>query len=188
MPGETNTTIGSTRPLDERDGDPAASLDARGDLAGSGHMRIAADGTWYHEGRPIPRKRLVQLFATILRREDDGGYWLKTPVEQVRVTVDDVPFVAQELDRHGTGRDQVLALRTNLDDWVEAGPDHPIWVREDPETGTPRPYIRIKDGLDALIARSVFHELAALAEPSGEETLGVWSHGTFFPLGPATAD
>jgi len=181
MPGDTHRRIGPTASLGEG---PAAGPD----LTGSGHLRIAADGTWYHEGRPIPRKKLVQLFASVLRREDDGGYWLKTPVEAVPVEDADAPFVAVELARRGEGRDQALALRTNLDDWVPLDSDHPLDVREDPVTGEPRPYIRVRDGLDALVARSIFYELVDLAEPSGEETLGLWSHGTFFPLGQTTRD
>jgi hypothetical protein len=152
-------------------------------------MRIARDGTWYHEGGPIRRIKLVQLFATVLRREDDGAYWLVTPAERVQVHVDDAPFTVQEVEPRGRGRAQVLALRTNLDAWVEAGPDHPIFMATSPATGEVCPYITIKPGLDALIARSVFYTLAERAEPdpnpkSGEATLGVWSHGTFFPLEP----
>mgnify|MGYP006428042403 CR=1 FL=1 len=181
MPGDTDKRIEPTDPLGE--GSAAGS-----DLAGSGHLRIAADGTWYHEGRPIPRKKLVQLFASVLRRDDDGRYWLKTPVETVPIEVEDAPFVAVELSRRGAGRDQALALRTNLDDWVPLDAAHPLEVHEDPVSAAPRPYIRVKDGLDALVARSVFYELADLAEPSGEDTLGVWSHGTFFPLGRTGTD
>ncbi len=158
-------------------------------LEGTGHMRIARDGTWYHEGGPIRRRKLVQLFAGILRREADGGYWLVTPAERVRVEVDDAPFVAQELHRGSNGPNQVLTFRTNLDDWVAADVNHPIFMTTSPATGEICPYIRVKAGLDALIARSVFYELADIAaagadgEP-GEAELGVWSHGTFFPLMP----
>lgn len=168
-------------------------------LEGTGHMRIARDGTWYHEGRPIPRKQLVKLFATVLRRDRDGAYWLQTPVEKVRIHVDDAPFIAEELETRGEGGEQVLAFRTNVDDWVEAGPAHPIRVEPAPDTGEPRPYIHVRDGLEALIARSVFYRLAELATPAasedgtnkeqaGEATLGVWSHGTFFPLNPTPRD
>lgn len=160
-------------------------------LVGSGEFYIARDGTWFHEGRPFPRKALVRLFSTVLRRDQDGLYWLQTPVEKVRVHVEDAPFIAEELERRGTGRDQVLAFRTNMDEWVEAGPDHPLRVARSPETGEPSPYIRVEDELEALLVRSVFYALVELAEPApfeGEECLGVWSHGTFFPLGPAPSD
>ncbi len=168
-------------------------------LAGSGHMRIDRDGTWYHEGRPIERKDLVRLFSTVLRREDDGGYCLKTPVERVPVEVEDAPFLAVELRREDSGRNQVLLFRTNVEQWVEAGADHPIRVTQAPETGEPRPYILVRDGLEALIARSVFYELVDLAQPNETdgtddktgnrqgEVVGVWSRGSFFPLGPSTA-
>ena len=165
----------------------AAAAGAATSLEGTGHMRIARDGTWYHEGGPIRRRKLVQLFAGILRREADGGYWLVTPAERVHVEVDDAPFVAQEIERRGSGRDQVLAFRTNLDDWVAADADHPIFMTTSPATGEICPYIRVRAGLDALIARSVFYELAEIAAAgadggAGEDAQGVWSHGTFFPL------
>ena len=160
-------------------------------LEGTGHMRIARDGTWYHEGGPIRRTKLVDLFATVLRRESDGTYALVTPVERVPITVDDAPFVAQELDRRDGADGQVLALRTNLNAWVEADAEHPIFMATSPATGGMCPYIRVKPGLDALIARSVFYELADLATPApaghaSEAELGVWSHGTFFPLDAGT--
>lgn len=153
----------------------------RGDI----DLRIARDGTWYHEGAPIRRLALVKLFASILSRDDAGDYWLKTPVEEARITVEDAPFVAVELAVEGTGREQVLRLRSNIDEWVEAGPEHPIRVERDPESGEPRPYVTMSRGLEALIARSVFYELADLAvpDPKTPERLGVWSKGAFFPLG-----
>jgi len=156
-------------------------------LEGTGHMRIARDGTWYHEGGPIHRTKLVTLFAKVLRREADGGYALVTPVERVAIEVDDAPFVAQELDRRDGPDGRVLAFRTNLNAWVAADASHPIFMATSPATGEMCPYIRVQPGLDALIARSVFYELADLATPApaghpSEAELGVWSHGTFFPL------
>jgi hypothetical protein len=156
-------------------------------LAGTGHMRIARDGTWYHEGGPIRRMKLVDLFAKVLRREADGTYALVTPAERVVIEVDDAPFVAQELHRRDGADGQVLALRTNLNAWIAADAEHPIFMATSPATGGICPYIRVKPGLDALIARSVFYELAELATPApdghpSEAELGVWSHGTFFPL------
>jgi hypothetical protein len=157
-------------------------------------IRIARDGTWYHEGAPIRRKPLVKLFASVLWRDDDGGYWLRTPVEKGRIAVEDAPFTAVELSVKGEGRNQVLAFRTNLDDWVEADSVHPLRVVEDPDNGEPAPYILVRDRLEALILRPVYYELADLAvesPPAGDESakesncLGVWSKGVFFPLGPA---
>lgn len=153
-------------------------------------MRIARDGTWYHQGDPIKRIALVKLFATVLKRDEEGLFWLETPVEKGRIEVEDAPFVAVELQEEGEGRQQVLRFRTNLDEWVEAGPDHPIRVEQDRETGEPSPYIGVKagpaGGLEALIARPVFYRLVELAESreeEGEEILGLWSHGQFFTLG-----
>lgn len=155
-------------------------------------MRIARDGTWYYRGDPIERKRLCQLFSTVLQRDDDGVFWLVTPVERGRISVDDAPFVAVEMKvetgaEHG-GAGQTLMFRTNLDHWVTADADHPISVNHDPDTGEPSPYIRFRGGLDALIARSVFYELADLAEEvetAEGRRLCVRSGGACFDLGPA---
>ncbi len=154
-------------------------------------MRIARDGTWFYHGSPIGRIALVKLFATVLRRDDAGDYWLVTPAERGRITVEDVPFVAVEVQAQGTGEAQTLSFRTNLDQWVTAGPDHPIRVvygfAEGGElSDVPAPYILVRDRLEARIGRAVFYELVGLAEerqsPQGIE-LGVWSEQTFFPLG-----
>jgi hypothetical protein len=152
-------------------------------------IRIARDGTWFHEGAPIGRKPLVKLFASVLWRDDGGGYWLRTPAEQGRIEVEDAPFTAVELSVNGRGQGQVLAFRTNLDDWVEAGPAHPLRVVEDPARGDRSPYIVVRDRLEALVLRPVYYELAELAVPAPqggtapEGSLGVWSHGVFFVLG-----
>jgi len=150
-------------------------------------MRIARDGTWFYHGSPIGRIALVKLFATVLRRDDAGDFWLITPAERGRITVEDVPFVAVEVQADGAGEAQTLSFRTNLDEWVTAGPDHPIRVDGGAElSDAPAPYILIRDRLEARIGRAVFYELVTLAEerhtPQGIE-LGVWSGQTFFPLG-----
>lgn len=144
-------------------------------------IRIARDGTWYYHGTPIARPALVKLFATVLRRDEAGDYWLVTPAERGRITVEDAPFVAVEMQVAGEGRGQVLRFRTNIDEWVEAGPDCPIEVDHDGRTGEPSPYIRMQRGLEALIARPVFYDLAELAVEV-EGRLGVWSNTRFFPL------
>lgn len=152
-------------------------------------IRIDRDGTWYYRGTPIRRMELVKLFSTVLRRDEAGGYWLVTPAERGRIAVEDAPFVAVALDARGEGQGRRLVFRTNLDKEVTAGPDHPIRVSTDPDTGEPRPYIRVGDGIEARIARPVFYELAALCEEReehGEVRLGVWSMGTFFVLGSAS--
>lgn len=153
---------------------------------------IKRDGTWLYRGTPIGRRELVCLFSSVLKREADGSYWLETPAERGRIQVEDVPWLAVEMDFCGTGHEQCLSFRTNVDQVVAAGPDHPIRVRTDIATQEPTPYILIRRGasgtppLEARITRAVYYELAALAEPhcvAGREKLGVWSQGQFFALG-----
>lgn len=153
-------------------------------------MRIARDGTWFYRGSPIGRLPLVKLFASVLRREADGRYWLVTPAERGRIEVEDVPFLAVAVTVEGEGRDQRLIFCTNLDEFVTAGPDNPLRV-ETAASGEPAPYILVRDGLDARLARPVFYELVELGteEPIGETTqFGVWSRGVFFRLGELAPD
>lgn len=158
-------------------------------------IRIARDGTWYHEGRPIRRPELVRLFASVLRRGEDGCYWLVTPAERGRIMVDEVPFVAVALEIVGSGPGQALLFRTNVGQEVAAGPDHPIRVETD-DRGEPRPYLTVSEGLDARIARPVYYDLVERAVPhpalegaqgsagaDGEIEFGVWSRHGFFTLG-----
>jgi hypothetical protein len=155
-------------------------------LCGDFDMRIARDGTWFYRGSPIARKPLVKLFSTVLRREDDGDYWLVTPAERGRVQVDDAPFTAVELMASGNGQEQVLSFRTNVDDVVTVDAQHPIHVDYVTGEGEPSPYVTVRDGLEALILRSVFYHLVELGDAcrmEGGEVFGVWSKGDFFPLG-----
>ncbi len=155
-------------------------------VCGDLDMRIGRDGTWFYHGSPIGRKPLVKLFASVLNRDEDGVYWLTTPVEKGRVEVDDAPFLAVELEVVGAGRDQVLRFRTNIDDEITAGPDHPIRVALDPASREPAPYVLVRGRLEALINRSVFYELVERGVEEvieGETLFGVWSAGRFFPLG-----
>ena len=180
---QPNTHPGKIRASHPSDQGPESqSLPSCGDF----DMRIASDGTWYYRGSPIGRKPLVKLFSTVLRREADGGYWLVTPVERGRIQVDDAPFTAVEVAAEGSGRKQVLRFRTNLDDWVEAGAERPLRVSLSPDTAEPRPYILVRDRLEALILRSVFYQLVDLAVEhrlDGKNYLGLWSKESFFPLG-----
>jgi len=148
-------------------------------------IRIRKDGVWFHEGTPIGREALVRLFSTVLRLDPDG-YHLVTPVEKMRIQVEDAPFIAVRVDQEG----DVLRFLTNVGDTVEAGPENAIRVEMDPVTGAPRPYLHVRRGLEALIARPVFYELVELAverdTPDGP-ALGVLSHGVWFPIGPAGA-
>lgn len=148
---------------------------------GDSEMRIAVDGTWFHQGTPIGRPALVQLFSTILRREADGGYVLVTPHEKLDIAVDDAPFVAVEVLSEGTGAARRLVFRLNTEELVEAGPGQPLRVAHAAD-GTPRPYVMVRDGLEALVARPVFYELAELALGEGATRPGLWSGGVFFPF------
>ena len=147
---------------------------------GDSEMRIAADGAWFHQGGRINRPELVRLFSTILRREPDGGYVLVTPAEKLDIAVDDAPFAALEMKAEGEGDAARLAFRLNTGDVVAAGPDHPIRIA--PGEDGPRPYLLVRDRLEALIARPVFYELAERALAAGAQPAGVWSDGAFFAL------
>ena len=155
---------------------------------------IQRDGTWLYRGSPIRRKPLVCLFSSVLRRDEAGGYWLETPVERGSIEVEDVPFVAVELEWRGCGRGQVLAFRTNIDEIVCAGPEHPLlvdWKRPCcADGGGAVPYLHVRGegacAIQARVARAVYYELAALAVKGhceGRECLGVWSQDIFFPIG-----
>jgi uncharacterized protein len=153
-------------------------------------IRIARDGTWHYRGSPINRMPLVKLFAAVLRREADGQYWLTTPAERGRIEVDDVPFLAVALTAIGHGCRQRLMLRTNLDENVTAGPDHPLRI-ETTASGEAVPYILVRDGIEARLSRPVFYELVELGVEewvAGARAFGVWSDGVFFRLGEPGPD
>ena len=142
---------------------------------GDSLMVIRADGSWLHEGRPIARPELVRLFASILRREADGSFALVTPGEKLAITVEDAPFVAVEMASEGEGDARRLAFRLNTDEVVIAGPDHAILMEDG------RPYLHVRRGLNARIARPVFYELADLALAEGGDS--IMSNGVRFRLG-----
>ena len=149
-------------------------------------IRITPDGTWFHNGLPFTRMALVKLFSTAMRRAPNGDYLLQTAVEKGRITVEDVPFRAVEMTAAGKGRDRRLWLRTNIDEWVEVGPSHPIWLTENtaPASGGPTPYLIVTPGIEARIERAVFYDLVELGEDR-EMHFGVWAGGVFHPLGPS---
>lgn len=154
-------------------------------------LRIARDGTWYHEGAPFQREALVRLFVSILRRDDDGHHYLVTPVEKWRIRVDDAPFLAVRLDALGCGTDQSLSFTTNIGDTITAGFDHPLIVEYRDPSGEPAPYIHVRGRLRALLSRAVFIELAELGEEritATDRDYGVWSQGQFFFLGQLDDD
>src|SRR5580658_2926783 len=146
---------------------------------------IKKDGLWFHEGSPIGREALVRLFSTVLRKDPDG-FHLVTPVEKMKIKVEDAPFIAVRVDQVG----EALRFTTNVGDEVEAGPDNAIRVEMNPKTGEPRPYLHVRRGLEARIRRPVFYELVEMAQerdtPEGPR-LGVTSNGAWFPVGPARA-
>jgi hypothetical protein len=147
-------------------------------LCGDSRMRIARDGTWFHDGTPIGRRELVWLFAGLLRKDADG-FVLVTPAEKLSILVEDAPFLAVLLDAEGEGRSQRLTLTTNVGDRVELGPDHALRIANNV------PYFHVRRGLEAKACRAVHYQLADLAVPA-DGMLGVWSGGVFFALGEAT--
>lgn len=152
-------------------------------ICGEFPIRIARDGTWFYHGSPIGRKPLVRLFARVLARQPDGEYWLATPYERGRIEVDDVPFVAVLCHVRGAGAAQELVFTTNLDEEIRADADHPLIMRGTDDA--PAPYLVVRPGLEARLARAVFYQLADLAiehETGGRRVTGVWSAGHFFPL------
>lgn len=151
-------------------------------------MEIRADGTWFYLGTPIGRMPLVQLFSSVLRRDDDGRTYLVTPVEKVGIRVVDAPFVAVEVAAAGAGTDQVLTFRTNVGDVVEAGPDHPLRFEDEADTGGLKPYLHVRGRLEALVSRAVMYDLVELGEEiefEGRRVFAVRSNGAVFPIMPA---
>ena len=150
---------------------------------GHSDMRIARDGTWFHQGSPIGREAMVRLFSTILRREADGGYVLVTPAEKLDIEVEDVPFIAVELRSEGEGCARRLAFRLNTGDLVVAGPANALRFAQTAEG--PIPYLHVRGRMEARVARPVYYELANSALDEGGDPPGLWSDGAFFPLAPA---
>ncbi|MEO0411172.1 MAG: DUF1285 domain-containing protein [Pseudomonadota bacterium] len=151
-------------------------------------MRIGRDGQWYYEGSRIDRPPLVRLFASVLRRDPDGRVYLVTPGEKYDIDIDDAPFVARDLTVSGKGDDQILALRTNVDDYVIIGQDNPLFMDDTGPAVGASPYVHVRGGLNALVSRPVYYDLVELAVPSAKDPdiLGVISKGQFFPLGSLT--
>lgn len=147
---------------------------------GDSEMRIARDGTWYHQGAPILREAMVRLFASILRREPDGSHVLVTPGEKLDIVVDDAAYVAVEVKSEGTGADRRLAFRLNTGELVVAGPDNAL--RFGANGDEPRPYLHVRGGLEARIVRTVYYELVEFAIAEDGERPQLWSDGVAFPL------
>lgn len=142
-------------------------------------MAIRRDGTWTYQSSPIGRKPLVKLFSRVLRRDNDGRHYLVTPVEKVDVAVEDAPFLAVEMEVAGTGANQALVFRTNVDDVVACGPEHPLRFEIEAADGGLKPYLLVRGRLEALVTRAVYYDLVELAgEHEGRP--GLWSAGRFF--------
>ena len=149
---------------------------------GSSHMRIARDGTWYHDGQPIRRPAMTRLFSTILRREADGSHVLVTPVEKLAIEVDSTAFRAVEMQSEGSGQDRRIALRLDNGDALILGSDHPLSLVGVEDELSPR--VAVRHGLEAELSRPVYYEMAEAALQEGNDPPGLWSDGCFFPLAP----
>ena len=184
-----------TRPPIEAQGaslaELAAAIEARGGPppvdrwhpthCGDSEMRIARDGTWFHQGTPIARPAMVRLFSTVLRREPDGSHVLVTPVEKLSVTVDHTAFRATQMTMAGDGQRRRIGLTLDSGDALIVGPDHPLTVVDTPDGPSPR--VAVRFGLEAELARPLYYELAEVALAEAHDPLGIWSDGQFFALG-----
>lgn len=168
----------------------AAAIDARGgsppvdrwnpDHCGHSDMRIASDGTWFHQGSPITRPAMARLFSTVLRREPDGSHVLVTPVEKLTIEVERTAFRATQMTMEGSGESRRIGLTLDSGDALIVGADHPLTVVDTPEGPSPRVLVRY--GLEAELARPLYYELADIALAEGRDPPGIWSDGHFFPL------
>ncbi len=153
-------------------------------------LRIGADGTWYYQDSPIGRMALVRLFSTVLRKDPDGRHYLVTPVEKIAIEVADAPFMGVEMQVAGHGQAQRLSFRTNCEDRVEVGPDHPLRFAREPRGEGIKPYVLVRGALEALVTRALTYDLIELGvceRVADAEMFGVWSGGRFFAIAPANA-
>lgn len=157
------------------------------ELCGASGIVISADGTWSYRGSPIVRIALVRLFASVLSKDEDGRTYLVTPAEKLEVTVEDAPFLAVDMACEGEGAARVVAFRTNMDDRVTAGPDHPMRFAHRGSEGGFKPYIRVRGRLEALLTRALAFDLAGLMDEESGRT-GLWSGGMFFPVDGSEAN
>ncbi len=154
-------------------------------FCGDIQMRIAADGTWYYMGSPIGRKPLVKLFSSILRHDEDGKYYLVTPVEKCGIEVEDAPLFAIRMTVSGERVSKIIGFVTTTDDEVTVDEQHPLRFGREAGTGGLKPYVLVRDRLEALVHRPIFYDLVAqgvVEHSKGEEWFGVWSSGRFWPM------
>lgn len=147
-------------------------------------IKILKNGDWLYQGTPIKRHNLVKLFASVLKRDDKGDYWLITPAERGRIEVEDAPFLAVEMSVQGSGKNRTLRFRTNIDEWTEANAAHPLRIVVNPVSEEPSPYVLVREGLEARIVRSIYYDLIKLIDEE-KGRAGIWSGGVFFPVGVA---
>jgi len=152
---------------------------------GDSEMRIARDGTWYHQGSPIGREAMVRLFSTVLRREPDGSHVLVTPAEKLSIEVEATAFRALTMVMEGEGETRRIAFALDSGDAVIAGPAHPLLVVDTPDGPSPR--LAVRHGLEAELARPLYYELAEIALAEAHDPAGIWSDGAFFALEPQPA-
>lgn len=185
MPSDASTNrIGGLEALLRAQADKGPTPVERWDppYCGDIGLRIRADGAWLYRDSPIGRPALVKLFASVLRKDVDGRHYLVTPVEKIDVAVDDAPFLAVEMEVRGIGEAQSLVFRTNVDDIVTAGPEHPVRFAIEPESGGLKPYLLVRGRLEALATRALAYDLAELAVGEWGRGLGLWSGGQLFPI------
>jgi uncharacterized protein len=185
MPADTGTTrIAGLEALIEAQGSKGLPPVERWNppYCGDIGMKIRSDGVWLYQGSPIGRMPLVKLFASVLRKDEDGKHYLVTPAEKVDVAVEDAPFLAVELEVRCGSREQQLIFRTNVDDIVEAGPEHPIRFAVEARSEGLKPYVRVRGRLEALVTRALYYDLVELAVMEPDLGLGLWSGGAFFAM------
>ncbi|MFV8570973.1 DUF1285 domain-containing protein [Marinobacter sp. SBS5] len=156
------------------------------ELSGDMDLVITRDGQWIYKSSPIKREAIVKLFSTILRRENDGHYYLVTPVEKWRIQVQDTPLLAHTLTVTGEGEGQILQLTTNVGETLEIGDEHALTVESYPDSDEPRPLVAVRYGVEARLETSAFYDLVAVAEEreiDGMTFVGVMSHGNFWKIG-----
>ena len=188
---EKLTSLSSLSPLERSDLESAPNKKREKDkdgrfICGELNIKIDKEGRWYYNNSPIGRIGLVKLFSSVIEKDKNDIYWLVTPAEKGQIYVEDAPFMAVECEVNGTGEKQVLTFRTNIDDYVKAGSENPLFFRVDSETNEPQPYILVRKNLEAKLPRSVFYQVVDLGVEElikGERMFGVWSKTNFFIIG-----
>lgn len=185
-PANFQNVLKSIQAVDQSTGLPPVE-DWNPPYCGDIGLEIRRDGQWFYQGSPIGRKKLVKLFSSILRHDEDGQHYVVTPVEKILVTVEDAPFLVTQMSVSGAGKDQILEFTTLTDDVFCAGENNPIRVDINPDNQEPTPYVRVRGRLEALIARPVFYRLVDLCVEEtihGAAQFGIWSGGVFFAIAP----